>query len=75
MAETYLPIGVIVSIIDNGYGKEHGLYEVAAFVPDRFQGVRYVTRYIWKGEGNVIGWLSYTHALDFLNDAKKLYRR
>lgn len=75
MSETTLENGVTVSIIDNGYGRSLGLYEVAAFVPDRFQGVRYVTRYIWRNCGDTIGWLTYNRALDFLNDAKRLYRR
>ena len=70
MTTTFLDNGVEVSIITDGYGREYGLYEVAAF-----KNGRCVTRSIRKGCPNVIGWLDYTEALTFLNDAKKIYRR
>lgn len=65
--------GITVSVINEGYGREKGLFEVAARetkYPDRW-----LTGKIWKekaGSDEVIGWLTEKEVIEFINRAKKM---
>jgi hypothetical protein len=72
MAKHILPNGYTVSVIDDGYGSDHGLLELAVWVTETGE---WATKRLWSGEvfvegtpDDVIGWLSSRQVEEYIEE-------